>query len=65
MLANMADQLRQIRNLGAHAGAGDVTAEDVPVIAEFADAILEYLYRAPAKVQAVQARLSANEAKPA
>lgn len=56
-LAEMADQLRQIRNLGAHAQAGEVSQSDVPVIADFADAIVEYLYRAPAKVQALKARL--------
>lgn len=56
-LAEMADQLRQIRNLGAHAQAGDVSEADVPVIADFADAIIEYLYRAPAKIAAVRSRL--------
>jgi hypothetical protein len=61
VLAEMADQLRQIRNFGAHAAAGEVMPDDVPVIAEFADAILEYLYRAPSKVAAVKARLHASK----
>jgi hypothetical protein len=57
-LADMADQLRQIRNLGAHAHPDDeVQPDDVPAITEFTEAIIEYLYRAPAKVEAVRARL--------
>lgn len=44
----MADQIRLIRNFGAHADAGySVTREDIPVMLDFLDAILEYLYIAP------------------
>ena len=56
-LGEMAQKLRQIRNLGAHAASDEVRQADVPIIQEFADAILEYLYRAPAKIAAVEARL--------
>ena len=56
-LSEMADQLRQIGNLGAHDTEDDVTKEDVPIIRDFVDALLEYLYLAPAKIAAVQARL--------
>ncbi len=56
-LAEMAGQLRQIRNLGAHDAEDEVTEEDVPIILDFLEAILEYLYVAPAKIAAVQARL--------
>ncbi len=56
-LAEMAHQLRQIRNFGAHDAEDEVTEEDVPIILDFLDAILEYLYVAPAKIAAVQARL--------
>ena len=54
-LAEMAQQLRLLRNLGAH--DDEVTEEDVPIILDFLEAILEYLYVAPAKIAAVQARL--------
>lgn len=57
LLAQMAHQLRQIRNLGAHLAEDEVTKEDVPIILDFVEAILEYLYQAPAKIAAVQARL--------
>lgn len=56
-LAEMAHQLRQIRNLGAHDADDEVTEEDVPIILDFLEAILEYLYVAPAKIVAVQKRL--------
>ncbi len=54
VFAGMAGQLRKLGNWGAHDGDTDVLPEDVPLIEEFADAILDYLYRAPAKLQAVE-----------
>lgn len=54
-LADMAHQVRQIRNLGAHNTEDEVTEEDVPIILDFLEAILEYLCVAPAKIAAVQA----------
>jgi uncharacterized protein DUF4145 len=57
-LGTMAHQIRQIRNLGAHANEEDeVTEADAPIMLDFLEAILEYLYVAPAKIFAVQARL--------
>lgn len=56
-LAQMAQHLRQIRNLGAHPDEDEVTTEDVNVIIDFLEAILEYVYVAPARVAAVEARL--------
>lgn len=62
VLAEIANSLREIGNLGAHASAVDeVRPADVPLIYDFADAIIEYLYRAPAKVEAVKARLGKSE----
>ena len=56
-LAEMAGQIRQIRNLGAHEAEDEVTEEDVPIILDFLEAILEYLYVAPAKIEALRTRL--------
>ena len=46
VLADIFTQLRLLRNLAAHADKSDytVTESDVPIIREFIDAILEYLY---------------------
>ncbi len=62
-LAEMALHLRELRNLGAHAAEDEVNEEDVPVILDFVEAILEYLYVAPAKIEAVRARLKKGEIK--
>ncbi len=56
-LAEMARQLKELRNLGAHDAEDEVTEQDVPIILDFLEAILEYLYVAPAKVEAVRTRL--------
>jgi Domain of unknown function (DUF4145) len=56
-LALMAYQLKELRNMGAHADDDEVQKSDVPIIKEFVDAILEYLYVAPAKVSKLQDRL--------
>jgi hypothetical protein len=61
-LAEMGHQLRARGNLGAHVDDVEVTKDDIPVIEEFADAILEYIYRAPAKIAAAQASLEARKA---
>jgi hypothetical protein len=54
-LAEAAHELRRLGNLGAHDAAIDLGPDDVPAIEDLADAFLEYLYRAPAKVAAVRA----------
>ena len=59
-LAEMGHQLRARGYLGAHAGDVEVSVEDVPVIEEFVEAILEYVYRAPEKIAAAQANLDAR-----
>ena len=56
-LAEMAQQLKKLRNLGAHDAEDEVTNEDVPTIISFLEAILKYLYVAPAKIGTVRARL--------
>src|SRR5260370_25661123 len=58
ILADMAHQLRQIRNLGMHDKEYEVTIGDVPIILDFVDAILEYLYVAPSKINRVKKRLN-------
>jgi hypothetical protein len=57
VFAGMAKQLRTLGNWGAHNAATEVEDDDVPLIEEFADAILDYLYWAPAKLASVEAAL--------
>jgi hypothetical protein len=58
-LVDVALHLKQLGNLGAHFDVNDdVTIKDVPIILDFVELFLEYLYVAPAKVQAVKDRLN-------
>jgi hypothetical protein len=61
-LQAQAQRLRRLGNLGAHDKDIDVEEADVPIIEDFAEAILEYLYRAPAKLDALEASLAARNA---
>ena len=61
----MADHLRDLGNLGAHPGDFAVDKDDVDVAAEFMEAILEYLYRAPRQLEAVRERLQRRRASAA
>ncbi len=58
LLADMAHLGRKIGNLGAHFAEENVTEEDVTAMLDFVEAILEYLYVAPAKVATVKARFT-------
>ena len=56
-LADMAHQLRQLRNIGAHADLGELTPAEVPVLDGVCRAILEYVYTAPQLIEEVKRRL--------
>lgn len=57
-LADVASHLKQLGNLGAHFDEDEVSKEDVPIILDFLELLLEYLYVAPAKIEEVKNRLS-------
>ena len=56
-LAEMTDVLRQLGNIGSHAGDEDIDPDYVDVIDDFFRAIIEYVYIAPYKVNEFKARL--------
>ena len=56
-LADMAHLSRKIGNFGAHVLEYEITKSDLTIMIDFVEAILEYLYVAPAKIRAVQTRL--------
>lgn len=60
-LAEVALHLRQLGNLGAHFDEDEVNEEDVPIILDFVELLLEYLYVAPAKIEAVKRRLNRGD----
>lgn len=45
-LVKVASGLRNFRNLGAHAGMGDLSEKELPIVRALLDAILTYIYSA-------------------
>ena len=60
-LEQMGNQLRHLRNVGAHASLGELTAGDVPILDALCRAVLEYVYSAPAMIRQVQRRIDERE----
>jgi len=56
-LAEMADSVRYLRNVGAHADLGEITDEEVPILDDLCRAVLEYVYAAPELLRAVQEKI--------
>src|SRR5690554_427411 len=56
-LADMAHQLRELRNIGAHADLGELTSFETPVLDDLCRAILEYVYTAPLLIKQVEKRI--------
>ena len=63
-LAEMAQGLRQLRNVGAHADLGSLTQDEIQVLDAILRAILEYLYRAPRLVEEVKQMLAKRKPSP-
>ncbi|BAY69763.1 hypothetical protein DSM107007_20680 [Nostoc sp. PCC 7120 = FACHB-418] len=56
-LVGVADQLRHLRNVGAHASLGELTKEEIPILDDLCRAILEYVYSAPYLANKAQQQL--------
>jgi hypothetical protein len=56
-LVAVADGLRNLRNVGAHASLGELTGDEVPILSSLANAILEYVYSAPHLGRMAQVKL--------
>lgn len=46
-LVKIASGLKDFGNIGAHAGSGELTEEEIPIVNALCSAILEYVYSAP------------------
>jgi len=46
-LVKVASGLKDFGNIGAHAGSGDLTEREIPIVNALCSAILEYVYSAP------------------
>lgn len=57
-LVGVADGLRHFRNVGAHAGLGELTKQEIPILSSLTKAILEYVYSAPHLARMAQEMLN-------
>ena len=57
-LVKVAMNLRQFRNVGAHATAGALTEAEVPILDRLCRAVLEYVYSAPELLRQAEEQLS-------
>ncbi len=62
-LAEMAEKLRLLRNIGAHLEGGEIEKEDVPLILNFCESILDYIYRAPNRIKLMQLKIDSLKLK--
>jgi hypothetical protein len=56
-LVNVANGLKDLRNVGAHAALGELTEAELPILDQLTRAILEYVYSAPFLAQKAEERL--------
>jgi hypothetical protein len=56
-LVEMAQKLRILRNIGAHASLGELTYAETPILEALCRAILEYVYTAPNLITKVEQRI--------
>jgi hypothetical protein len=56
-LVGVATGLSKLRNVGAHAELGELTAEEVPIMEDLCRALLDYVYSAPFLAQKAQDRI--------
>lgn len=56
-LVKVAESLRHLRNIGAHAELGELTESEEPILSSLCSALLEYVYSAPYLVKQAEERL--------
>jgi hypothetical protein len=62
-LAKIANKLKDFGNIGAHAGSGELTIREIPIVTALSNAILEYVYSAPYLANLAESKLAAIKTK--
>jgi hypothetical protein len=62
-LVKVAAGLKDFGNIGAHAGSGDLSIEEIPIVNALCKAILEYVYSAPYLVDVAETKLKQIKSK--
>ncbi len=58
-LVSIAKRLKDFGNIGAHAGIGELSEKEIPIVSALCNAILEYIYSAPYLASEAEAKLKA------
>lgn len=62
-LVDVASGLRNFGNIGAHAGSGELSENEIPIVKALTKAILEYIYSAPHLASIAENKLKAVKSK--
>jgi len=62
-LVSIAKGLRDFRNIGAHAGLGELSEKEIPIVKALCSAILEYIYSAPHLATIAETKLNSIKNK--
>ncbi|WP_460514554.1 DUF4145 domain-containing protein [Cyclobacterium sediminis] len=62
-LVNVAKGLKDFGNIGAHAGIGELSEKEIPIVTALSTAILEYVYSAPYLATLAEDKLKTIKAK--
>jgi len=62
-LVSVAKGLKEFGNLGAHAGIGQLSVKEVPIVTALSNAILEYVYSAPHLASIAESKLHSIKSK--
>jgi len=62
-LVKIASGLKDFGNIGAHAGIGEITTENIPIVTALCSAILEYVYSAPFLARLAEEKLKEIKTK--
>lgn len=62
-LVKVATGLKDFGNIGAHAGIGELSEKEIPIVKALTSAILEYIYSAPHLASLAEAKLLAIKTK--
>ena len=60
--SEITDLMRQIGNLGSHAGESDVDFWDAELLDDFFRSVVEYIYIAPSKIERLKERINIRPA---
>ena len=62
-LVKVAQGLKDFGNIGAHAGSGELTEKEIPIVNALCSAILEYVYSAPHLATIAENKLTTIKSK--